>query len=807
MPNIPIPFVEPFPIKNLPLELILKPNGYMLVEGEDGKAYRISTESFYQMLHKVATPIPPSYTGPFIANTWFKPQVNSEDPGTPYPNLTPAKDENGNPTVLKAVEGYDTFFYFNGIYWIGIPNKLPGVVAKTIFDPTNNEEPSVMKATADRYDKTLDVLDFFLDPYEISPETNIVMPRPAENKNAFLNTQWQQFATPGTPMNNGVVNFSELGGDLIEITIEGNQLDGAGIGIIWLGLQNSVTGAKVALVHGSVAKGKYKFAIDAQQGFDKIYYSRLENDTVFTFKRIVKLPITTNSVEDYIKKTGVSQNEWDKEDAVNPATMKSTSKRYDKALDVLNSFVYPKGETDWADLTADKIEYQGIIYNTGGATEAQSQGACGLIYAKDLEGVSSLRVVGENMDLYGTTIAWWLGYRPDNTFDVLRSGIVASGSANIKTDPQYTYYRYSRPTPSGKLQMKKEVTLPVETDSVIDMIKSSTGGYSGILDLGSLGVKTTNTAAQNTSIINNAINEESSKSLQRLIMFPPGIFKVNEILLAPKTFLGGVDKEHTGLYTEAGSGTRSIIRQVNGQVQGGEIFNLSINGSNTTDGAVYINNTFGHKITNCGIQGATNGYGIKYVAGLYHAISDVYFSGGDIQLHSVTTQPMANNLVKYDRLYFVKANKLNVRIEGGSNFVFTTCNFEDSGISGDETTGGVHASNVSAGGEGVDVSFNNCWSEGIRGGFIYKIDNCKGNSVIRDSMLGKGGNGSGTIANAIINLNSNLLLSGATRFSGGSNFHPFPTNIRATGGSTLVDNPNINIGTNNVGTIKVAQYL
>lgn len=691
----------------------------------------------------------------------------------------------------------------------GIPSlskkEMPEVSAKKVYDPTNDTDASTMKATANRYDKTLDVLDFFLHPSEISPETTIVMPRPAENKNAFLNTQWIQYATPGTPMNNGIVNFSELGSDLIEITIQGSQLDIAGQGIIWLGLQNSVTGTKVALVQGSVAKGKYKFAIDAQQGFDKIYYSRLENDTVFTFKRLIKLPITTNSVQDYINKTGVSQNEWDKEDAVNPATMKSTSERYDKTLKVLESFVNPKGETDWIDMPFSDIEYNGIIYNTGGAVETQPQGATGLIYAKDLEGISSLRVVGENMDLYGTTIAWWLGYRPDNTFDVLRHGIVASGSANIKTDPQYSYYRYSRPLNNAKLQMKTEVVLPVEVDSVKDLIKSSSGGYAGILDLGSLGVKTTNTAEQNTSIINNAINEESSKSLQRLIMFPAGIFKVNEILLAPKTFLGGVDKEHTGLYTEAGSGIRSIIRQVNGQVQGGGIFNLSINGSNATEGAVYINNTFGFKITNCGIQSNAQ-YGIKLIACLYHAISDVYCMGGDYQLHAVTTQQMATNLIKYDRLYFVKGVKNCVRLEGGSNYVFTTCNFEDSGISGDETTGGVHAINVSAGGEGVDVAFNNCWSEGVRGGFIYKIDNCKGNSVIRDSMLGKGGNGSGTIAQAIYVVGSNVLLSGSTRFSGGSHFHPFPINIKNEGGSVLVDNPNINVGTNNVGSILKAQY-
>jgi len=74
-------------------------------------------------------------------------------------------------------------------------------------------------------------------------------------------------------------------------------------------------------------------------------------------------------------------------------------------------------------------------------------------------------------------------------------------------------------------------------------------------------------------------------------------------------------------------------------------------------------------------------------------------------------------------------------------------------------------------------------------------------------MLYNGGNGAGNITNAIVNIGSNVEVAGATRFSTAtSTSQPFPTNIRTTGASTLVSNPNINVGTNNVGTILKAQY-
>ncbi|WNI34695.1 glycosyl hydrolase family 28-related protein [Chryseobacterium sp. SG20098] len=502
---------------------------------------------------------------------------------------------------------------------------------------------------------------------------------------------------------------------------------------------------------------------------------------------------------------------YDNTDNVNPSTMKAGADRWDKTLVALKSLVNPVGDGPWQAMSFPSGENVGFILNQNGVGEVQPNGAYGDIYASNLVGVSSLRITGPGMDTFGTTISWWMGYRADNTFDVLKSGIIVNGVAQINVDPQYVRYKYSRPKNGAVLEKRSKVALPVEEDSVIKAIENKGAGYSGILDLTTLGVSTSNTAQQNTDIINNAIESESTKSNPRTLKLPSGVFKVNEIILKPGIEFCGSSNLNTVLTTDVGSSARYIFTLPDGLIGRGFINNLVLNARNTTEGGIYLNNTFDYQIRNCAIFSNAL-FGIKLKGCLYHTISDIYFDGGDIGLQIINAQAtntsaMATNLIKYDRLYFVKSKKKCVELNAGSNYVFNSCNFEDSGLSGDETTGGVHAIGLSPGGEGVDVAFNNCWSEGIRGGFIYKFENCKGNSVIRDCMMGLGGNGTGTITNAIVNTGSRLLLSGATRFSTAPHFQPFPTNIRTDGGgTTLVDNPNINTGINNVGTFKTAQY-
>lgn len=80
------------------------------------KLERISVVNFaaeFQLISKIAVPIHPDNPAPTIIG-FYKPQIYSDDPGTNYPNI-------GN---LKAVNGFETLFYFDGNIWIGIANEI-----------------------------------------------------------------------------------------------------------------------------------------------------------------------------------------------------------------------------------------------------------------------------------------------------------------------------------------------------------------------------------------------------------------------------------------------------------------------------------------------------------------------------------------------------------------------------------------------------------------------------------------------------------------------------------------------------------
>ncbi|MBE4949896.1 glycosyl hydrolase family 28-related protein [Chryseobacterium culicis] len=530
--------------------------------------------------------------------------------------------------------------------------------------------------------------------------------------------------------------------------------------------------------------------LKARDGYSTYFYKK---GSVWTLSE-VKIPGNT------------AKQVYDPSDNTNPATMKAAADRWDKTNVALKSFVEPTELGPWESLSLPSGETAGAVVDINNNGIGNQYGAYGDIMASSLAGISGLRFTGEGFDQFGNSVAWWLGFKADGTFDVLKSGRISSGTTEIKLDEKYIKYRYSRPTWVTSLQKQAAIPVDVKVDSVFEAIKAMGSGYSGVLDLATLGLKESNTAAANTSIINQAIEDQAGKSDAKIIKFPGGSFAVNEITMKPGTALSGAGRIHTRLYTPVGSSARFIINIQDGQAARGQISDIFIDADNTTEGAIYLNNVYNFTFENMVVYG-TKQYLVWIKGGLMHTMRNIYFKGGDIGLKTSHLTAFATNLCTYDNIFFVKQIKKCVELNAGSNYRFTSCVFEDSGTSGDETTGGVHAIGLSPYGEGVDVSFNNCWSEGVRGGYIFKFENCYGNSVIRDCMLGNGGNGAGTIANAIVNLNSRVLLSGATRFSTAPDFQPFPTNIRAVNGFTYVDNPNINIGTNNVGTIQKAQYL
>lgn len=354
---------------------------------------------------------------------------------------------------------------------------------------------------------------------------------------------------------------------------------------------------------------------------------------------------------------------------------------------VLKSFLKPTTDGEWEPMVLPSGEHTGAVIDQTNNAIANQYGVFADIFATSLVGVSRLRFVGEGFDQFGNGIAWWLGFRADGSFDVLKKGTISSGTTEIILKDEYVKYRYSRPTWITSFQKKRIIELPVEEDSVWKAINAMGSGYAGFLDLTTNGLKESNTAAQNTTIINSAIEGEAGVSTARIIMFPPGNFKVNEIIMKPGTKLAGAGVLHTRLYTDVGSTARAIIMQPDGGNARGSIRDILIDARETTEGGVYINNTFDFQIDQC-IVFSSKQYGIWMRGGLYHSISNVYFLGSDIQLKTTHLTAMATNLIAYHRLYFDGANKKCVELNAGSNYSFTSCNFENAGIAGDDNTGG-----------------------------------------------------------------------------------------------------------------------
>ncbi|KQR93288.1 hypothetical protein ASG01_08810 [Chryseobacterium sp. Leaf180] len=88
-------------------------NGFIPFEDADGDLKKIPINIFFQLIGGLAKPLAPDAPAPTVAG-WYKPTTYSEDPGTNYPNA-------GN---LKAVQGFDTLFYFDGSAWLAVKNEI-----------------------------------------------------------------------------------------------------------------------------------------------------------------------------------------------------------------------------------------------------------------------------------------------------------------------------------------------------------------------------------------------------------------------------------------------------------------------------------------------------------------------------------------------------------------------------------------------------------------------------------------------------------------------------------------------------------
>ena len=141
----------------------------------------------------------------------------------------------------------------------------------------------------------LKVLNFFLNPYETVYQ-DLAMPQPGEKDDAIINQSWQQYAAPGTA--NGVIVVADIPAEFDTLEITGNFSVG-GAGTLWLGGVKDSTGVYDRLLLGVAGSGTKKFTIDRAR-YAYYVYSRFDNNQSYKLSKSVTLPVTVDSVKDYI---------------------------------------------------------------------------------------------------------------------------------------------------------------------------------------------------------------------------------------------------------------------------------------------------------------------------------------------------------------------------------------------------------------------------------------------------------------------------------------------------------------------------
>lgn len=310
-------------------------------------------------------------------------------------------------------------------------------------------------------------------------------------------------------------------------------------------------------------------------------------------------------------------------------------------------------------------------------------------------------------------------------------------------------------------------TVGLTGDESIELIKklkkaASLSDQPGIIYASSKGVSEIATAAENTAILNSLI--EQAHATKSVIILPNGTIKHNGLIWREGVIMRGMGMTHTILLNDSGT---FAIRDLDTQNQNtfgfyGEISDMTIDGKGTTEYGLDLRAEFYMKVSRVVFRRFTTC--VRYEGMLVHYFESVKFQesvNGFIGNNATGTSVgrMDNNLCRFDLCYFAVLSGWCVQLNGSSNVTFNSCNFESCGNASNASGGGVKTAGMSAGGQGIDLIMNSCWSENMFGTWV-ELNGNVGTSVIRDCMCWKM-----PAAKLIRNNGSKLLITGAIYMS------------------------------------------
>lgn len=342
---------------------------------------------------------------------------------------------------------------------------------------------------------------------------------------------------------------------------------------------------------------------------------------------------------------------------------------------------------------------------------------------------------------------------------------------------------------------------------LLDIKQKGTGGApAGTIDLAyEYGVSDANTAAENTSKINTAI--QAAFTTKKDLIFPNGIIKHNGLNYKEGVVIRGKGINNTTLLNESGTYAIQDIDTNNSNqfLEGTLIQDMTIDGGNVADIGLNIRN-YSYMSVNRVVFKHFKQYCSKMEGVITIFFNMVKFQNSKNGIYSTYSQNsslgyMQNNMQRYTMCYFALLDELCADFVRGANIVFDQCDFESVGIQNNNETGGVRATDLCTWGEGTGIIMQNGWSEGVRGSFL-NLKNSNGRHIILNHIIMRQGNGSADGGTAVLNTGCKLSISGTTQIAG------YQNGVVTNGGMTYVDGFSdiLNHSESNGGQFKVSQY-
>lgn len=637
---------------------------------------------------------------------------------------------------------------FNGAQWQSLEVEIPQALVSPEFNPNSDSEAQGGKQISDRYDYLL-----------------------AVNKSYISNE----------------IPSSEILASILESNVQ--------YGGKFLQYNNTIiTNAAypaLGVLHNIDVTNSYKLRVsqmfDIQAGNLPAIVGVKEDDTVYTILRYTD-PGFSGLIE--FDLTGVKsisiqvqQGHFPQIKLLNYEKVNLDAKNYaDDRFKVLEHFINPY-EIQWEEITMPQsVEVDNQVM-TGSFIPVNSAGfAYGKIPIASLSGYDYIKVSGGINS--GDALWLWGQNLQTAVYDKLLLGN-KNGEFQFEIDhAKYESYGYTRNKTSTKFYKGKKVFVAREKDSVYNFIKnnSAVSRHRGVDAFAEFGVgKDTNTPAQNTTALNSAIAAAQAANVP---CYLPGgdIRHTGNIVYPQNVILEGAGMRLTRLISTTAAPALVSPTTAADPYFGlglGSIREMTIDGDHIGTNGIEIKNVANSKYSNLLIKSFTNkcmiGYGL-----LIFEFDNVYFQDAKYGIYLDYSNDsgfggMHSNLIVFNRCHFLDLTKIGAELTHGAMYTFNSCSIGGTGTDGDDTTGFCKAYNLSPLNEGIDIQFNSCWSEQMRGGYWLNLSQANGVTTFNDTMVWN----FGTCKKGIVNNGSRVLLSGSSYVKGFS-----VISVETNGGAT-----------------------